>query len=275
VDDFDTQLDDDDDDDEQQHSVNYSLGEINDLLQTLASHQRIRHISTSTTLSEDELSVYSSIKTRLFNIISFLPPYIISKLDGQQFEELLVPKSILLFSKHVKGVLEEDQACRMARSAAAAVASIHTANSISNSKSINNSYSKSSISSSKAINPQVYQAGHRNSLGYSRQSSSLIPPNSASTPSRPYQPPQFNTAPVNRTLTANQPYSRPIPPSVSTAYQQGGMGMTRTLSRQSLPGPAIQSRYTHGNIPSTRSNSGTPVQPQGSLVPPPTANMIL
>jgi hypothetical protein len=115
------------------------LEEISDLLETLHSHQRIRNLPLaantrpiagqnpeSTTLagsptspSATEFDVYEMLKDQLTMIVSTLPPYLLSKLDGEKLGALCVSTNIHVESKDQKGCLEESEASATARRAAA------------------------------------------------------------------------------------------------------------------------------------------------------------
>ncbi|KAK2789667.1 hypothetical protein FQN52_006006 [Onygenales sp. PD_12] len=102
------------------------LEHISDLLRTLNSYRQIRNLATSgqpasgkqadeptaasdaTTPSSEELTVYETLKTSLSAMVATLPPYAVSKLDGDQLAELNISKKILLESADYPGTMEED-----------------------------------------------------------------------------------------------------------------------------------------------------------------------
>lgn len=114
------------------------LQEISELLETLASYQRIRNSSLTTnprtpvvqnsslaslagsplTPSSEEIDVYSMLKSQLTVMVSMLPPYAVAKLNGDQLEELNISRTILFDTKEYRGVLEEDQLSRLAKAPA-------------------------------------------------------------------------------------------------------------------------------------------------------------
>ncbi|KAH9828596.1 hypothetical protein Tdes44962_MAKER09257 [Teratosphaeria destructans] len=125
--------------------VGQVLREISELLETLASHQRIRNASLApanptsrTSLSpapqlaskigkpdepaEDETSTYHALRRELTYLILKLPPYAVAKLDGDQLAELGVNHMIPLEQTDIKGTLEEDQVARLAKYTAAQTA---------------------------------------------------------------------------------------------------------------------------------------------------------
>ena len=116
------------------------LQEISDLLETLDSHRRIRAatpamgsrplVGTSSQIpglasgpsspSTAEFDVYDTLKAQLTSIISNLPPYLLSKLDGDKLGALNISTKIQTEDKNRKGALEENEA--MKRPAATVVA---------------------------------------------------------------------------------------------------------------------------------------------------------
>ena len=130
--------------------VEQVLREVSELLETLASHQRIRnaslHSSTTATRtpispglaatshngkpdepSEQETATYHTLRRELAYLLLKLPPYAIAKLDGDQMADLGVKALIPYEVQDVRGAMEEDQVARQAKLAAMA-----TANSIAN-----------------------------------------------------------------------------------------------------------------------------------------------
>ncbi|KAK5135008.1 hypothetical protein LTR08_005668 [Meristemomyces frigidus] len=118
--------------------VEQVLREVAELLETLASHQRIRNstlpsltaasrtpISPAPLLAsrigkpdepaEDEISTYNALRRELGYLILKLPPYAVAKIDGDQLAELGVSRLIPFQSKDVKGTMEEDQVARLAK----------------------------------------------------------------------------------------------------------------------------------------------------------------
>ena len=126
--------------------VEQCLLEISELLETLASYQRIRNaslppstaasrtpISPAPTLAsqigkpddpaEDEMATYHKLRRELAYLLLQLPPYAVAKLNGDQFSELGVSKLITFAKQDTRGTMEEDQVARQARLAAMASAS--------------------------------------------------------------------------------------------------------------------------------------------------------
>ncbi|OCK99328.1 uncharacterized protein K441DRAFT_673645 [Cenococcum geophilum 1.58] len=122
--------------------TNEILKEISDMLETLASHQRIRNSSLATNSrtpviqnaslvslvgspsspSTAEIDTYNILKSQLSLMISSLPPFAIAKLNGEQLAELNISRNLLIETKDYRGVLEEDQVSRLAKAAALSAA---------------------------------------------------------------------------------------------------------------------------------------------------------
>ncbi|KAL1800181.1 hypothetical protein ACET3X_000523 [Alternaria dauci] len=120
---------------EEEKDTDEVLKEISELLETLASYQRIRNLSLTTnprtpvvqnaslatlagspsTPSSEEFDVYQILKSQLTLLISQLPPYAVAKLNGDQMDELNISRTILFDAKEYKGVLEEDQLSKLAK----------------------------------------------------------------------------------------------------------------------------------------------------------------
>ena len=116
------------------------LEEISDLLETLHSHQRIRNLTlagntrpvagqnpqststaaNSTSPSSAEFDVYDMLKDQLALIVATLPPYLLSKLDGEKMGALKISTQIQVESKDATGVLEESEGSAVAKRGAVA-----------------------------------------------------------------------------------------------------------------------------------------------------------
>ncbi|KAF2150870.1 hypothetical protein K461DRAFT_270257 [Myriangium duriaei CBS 260.36] len=247
------------------------LNEINELLRTLASHQRIRHsilpngtrggpsspsplrnsmMGTPTEPSEDETVTYQHLRDHLAGLVSRLPPYLVAKLNGAQVEDLAVSTTFLVEGRNDRGVMEEDQATRSARgAAAAAAAAASTSTSTTTRPSASSQFSQygrwgGGLSNNRpALTPQSQQAA-RNSISYGRSSSGL----GMSTPGQPnrqsYSQAGSYTAPVNR--TALQPnYGQ----SGSQQYYSQRAGYGQQSLGQSSPQPQSQARTGQYSAP--------------------------
>jgi hypothetical protein len=119
---------------------------ISELLETLNSYQRNRHLSlnsssrtagllstsdttslgTPTKPSEDEQATYEILKAQLTLMIATLPPYAVAKLDPDQLAELSISSKIEVQLNDYKGVMEEDEVASRAKVAAMSAASTST-----------------------------------------------------------------------------------------------------------------------------------------------------
>lgn len=105
------------------------LNDISDLLQTLSSYREIRHLSQPTAPvsqvnglsanreltdkpSDAEFSIYEMLKSSLSIMVADLPPYLVSKLSGDQLSELNLSKKVMLDQVDYSGTMEEDEYTR-------------------------------------------------------------------------------------------------------------------------------------------------------------------
>jgi hypothetical protein len=121
------------------------LRRISELLETLASHQRIRNaiipsttapsrtpISPAPTLAskigkpdapaEDEVNTYTKLRHEIAYLVMKLPPYAVAKLDGDQLADLGVSKLLPFEARDYRGSMEEDEVAKIAKRTAAATA---------------------------------------------------------------------------------------------------------------------------------------------------------
>lgn len=118
---------------------------ISELLETLASHQKIRNAIIPTTTStsrtpispaptlaskigkpdapaEDEINTYHKLRHEIAYLVMKLPPYAVAKLDGDQLSDLGVSKLLTFEARDYQGVMEEDEVAKIAKRTAAATA---------------------------------------------------------------------------------------------------------------------------------------------------------
>jgi hypothetical protein len=226
--------------------TNEILQEISELLETLASHQRIRNSSLATnprtpviqnsslatlagspsTPSTEEIDVYQMLKSQLTLMISQLPPYAVAKLNGDQLEELNISRTIIIETEDNKGLLEEDQSSRRSAVPAAAAAP-SLARMGSSGTSTHAQYASSSVQYGRATpsihsavrpaqTPQTYypqqQSVHRSpSVHYPRTAG---PVQAFQTPAGAFNsnlPRQTYTAPQYAQPTSRAGYAQPTP----------------------------------------------------------------
>lgn len=204
-----------------------------ELLETLSSFQRKRHMSlnssnrptgllagpdtvsvgTPTKPTDSEQNTYEIIRAQLKIMIESLPPYYVAKLNGDQLADLNISTKIEIQTNNCKGTLEEDDSSR----------------------------AKTSTGLARAQPPSLH---HRNSASalYGNQYSTPQPPNAtphqyygggASTPVRPN--PNLQRAPS----TAQMPY-QPQRPAAAQPYRPHAYGTPNY--QQQAPRP-IQHQY--------------------------------
>ncbi|TVY57589.1 hypothetical protein LCER1_G001690 [Lachnellula cervina] len=116
----------------EEKSVNEILEGISELLETLSSFQRKRHMSlnpsnrpagllsapdtstlgTPTKPTDSEQNTYEIIRAQLKMMIQSLPPYAVAKLNGDQLADLNISTKIEVHLDDYRGVLEEDEQAR-------------------------------------------------------------------------------------------------------------------------------------------------------------------
>lgn len=121
--------------DEQDKEVDEILEEVSDLIETLASYQRIRNLTLPNSQnrqssdpingdmlanagpqpSEEEQATYLMLKAQLALIIKTLPPYAVAKLNGDQLDDLLISTKIMVRTDQYSGTMDEDEASAQAR----------------------------------------------------------------------------------------------------------------------------------------------------------------
>ncbi|KAK8156691.1 hypothetical protein BKA80DRAFT_257248 [Phyllosticta citrichinensis] len=125
----------------QDREVEEVLNDINELLETLHSYQRIRYSTLApssrtpaaqdsvrpSTPSSEEMDVYNLLKSQLALMVSSLPPHAIAKLNGDQLDDLNISKKLVIKTKDYRGVLEEDQVSKLAKSAAIGAGTVNPA----------------------------------------------------------------------------------------------------------------------------------------------------
>jgi hypothetical protein len=121
------------------------LRRISELLETLASYQRIRNASIPSTApasrtpispaptlaskigkpdapAEDEVNTYTKLRHEIAYLVMKLPPYAVAKLDGDQLADLGVSKLLPFEARDYQGSMEEDEVAKIAKRTAAATA---------------------------------------------------------------------------------------------------------------------------------------------------------
>lgn len=249
------------------------LHEISELLETLASHQRIRNSSLATNPrtpviqnsslaslagspsapSTDEIDVYQMLKSQLTLMISQLPPYAVAKLNGDQLEELNINRTLVVENRATRGVLEDDQSSGFAKAPVAAPAATPTLNRmVSSGSGAHSQYSSGApqygrstpsmhtsarpVHSGQSYYPQQQSVARSPSIHYQRSSSG----------SQVYQTPASSYATPRPSFSASQSYGQQTP---RTSYAQNATGQYFS-QRSSQPGnyAGSQSQY-YGSTP--------------------------
>ncbi|KAM7204287.1 hypothetical protein V8F20_003700 [Naviculisporaceae sp. PSN 640] len=205
------------------------LEEVSDLIETLSSYQRNRHLTLPTSQdrfsadpvngdmlrngslahqpSEEEMLTYQTLKSHLSLIIQTLPPYAVARLNSDKLEELNVSTKIEIRTDEYKGLMEEDEPARLARQAAAA----QTAASANQRQA----HRAPSVSAASPFTPQQYpgqfapaprpianaqhfpQTPVRPQPGFPQRPPSSVPIPQPHHPVQPRQPPQTQYRPQN------------------------------------------------------------------------------
>lgn len=121
--------------DEGEKEADEILDEVSDMIETLASYQRIRNLTLPSSQnrqssdpvtgdmlatagpqpSEEEHATYQTLKAQLALIIKTLPPYAVAKLNGDQLDDLLISTKVQVQTDQYRGVMEEDDVGLQAR----------------------------------------------------------------------------------------------------------------------------------------------------------------
>ncbi|KAF3047550.1 hypothetical protein E8E12_010279 [Didymella heteroderae] len=257
---------------EHDKDIDEILKDVSELIETLASHQRIRNSSLTTnprtpvvqnsslaqlvgspsTPSSDEVDVYQILKSQLTLMISQLPPYAVAKLNGDQLEELNISRTILFDTKEYKGVMEEDQLSRLAKTpAVAAVPPPTLTRASSSSQSLYPAGSAQYARPSSSARPvQAAPAYH------SQRSSSIQYQRSPSGPAQGFQASAGSFAPSSR-----QGYAATPSHNLQTP-RPGGQYYQQRPSQSGSYGGAASSQFYQGTPQTQGQNRYTAQQPQ-------------
>ncbi|ORY12681.1 hypothetical protein BCR34DRAFT_563209 [Clohesyomyces aquaticus] len=269
-------------------STDEILEEISELLEILASHQRIRNSSLATnprtpviqnsslaslagspsTPSEEEIDIYQMLKSQLTLMISQLPPYAVAKLNGDQLEELNISRTILIETTDHKGVLEEDHASRMAKAAAlSAAAGLPALSRMASSGATTSHFPASATQYARPSSsvhapaprpvqtPQSYypqqQSAHRSpSVHYQRSSTG---------PTQSYQTPGSYASTARPSYPATQGYGQQTPRTSYTQATPGQYYSQRPAATPASYGGVTNSQF-YQSTPQTQSQSRYPPQ---------------
>lgn len=260
--------------------VDQVLRELGELLETVNSYRQIRNMDTRidskelpdtgtpNSPSSAERLIYETLKSSLAAIISNLPPYVVSKLDGNQLANLNISQKILVETPVYSGTMEEDDFSLLQRRLAAAApqATPSRAGSFSNSPAYNQRMFPPSGRSQQSAVPQSYYNA--------RQPSTSIPYTPGGTPQQGFTGPRPQASPSQRAsnLPGYQPggqyAQRPTPNGYGSYSGQQGSPPTQG----SPPRPYAQ-RPVQPGFPSnpqySAARSASPQKPAGYSTPQP------
>lgn len=284
---------------EEEKGTDEVLQEISELLETLASHQRIRNLSLTTnprtsvvqnsalaslagspsTPSSEEFDVYQILKSQLTFLISQLPPYAVAKLNGDQLEDLNISRTILFETQEYKGVLEEDTLSRLAKTAPAPASTPATlartgSGSHAHYPAGSNQYGRSvsNVHQSAARTAQPSQSYYPQQQSLHR-SSSMLSQRSPSGPSHSYQSGGASYAPSARSYSNAQAYGQQTPRPTYGQTSSGQYYPQRSAQPGSYGG-ATASQY-HASTPQTQPQNRYTAQPAQNGYMPRTQNSAL
>ena len=261
------------------------LRDVSELLETLSSYQKVRNLDISASGNQDassdqddanapsaaERSVYDTLKSSLSALISTLPPYAVSKLDGDQLAELNISQKVLIENQDYHGTMEKDdftlQQERIAAMAPAVGSSSHrtsTPNVASAGRPrAYQGYNRSYVPAQGFPTPQAYYGARQPSTpGSSFTPGQFAGPRPAATPSqRPGYLPQYTQA----TPTLAQ-FQRPGQTGYSPYAAQQGPPTPAAAAQASpqpyAPRPASQPQPGVYNAPYAAARSSTSPQKQ-------------
>jgi hypothetical protein len=233
------------------------LTEISELLETLSSYQRIRHLDStpraalegpkvapaSASPSAAEYDTYEMLRSQLALLIDSLPPFAIAKLNGDQLEALNVGTRLVVENYDYPGTMEPDEQTLQRRRAAAAAVAAASRTTVApggrpgtyQTPSATTSYNRGAYSTSSARQP--YQQPPRPAYG------------ATSTPTQTYQ-----TARPPSSSSQRPSYPQQYPPTTAPAYSQ-------VPNVQQFQRPMQNGYGSYNGTPSQPSYAQRPTQP--------------
>jgi hypothetical protein len=208
------------------------LTEISELLETLSSYQRIRHLdptaapegpktaTASASPSAAEYDTYEMLRSQLALLVDSLPPFAIAKLNGDQLEALNVGARLVVENYDYPGTMELDEQTLQKRRATAAAAAAASRTTVApggrpgtyQTPSAATGYNRGAYSTNSARQP--YQQPSRPPYGITSTPAQTYqtarpPPSSSQRPNYPqqYQP---TTTPAYSQVPNVQQFQRPM-----------------------------------------------------------------
>lgn len=257
--------------------VEETLQEISDMIETLASYQRNRHLtlptsqsrsatdpakadtngSLATEPSEEEQATYQMLKDQLTIIIASLPPYAVARLNSDRLQSLNVSTKIAVKSDVYKGVMEEDEASARLRHQQQQVA-----------QAAQGQRQPQRAPSFHSAAP--YQSGQSYSRQFQMQNQTPVPvPNYQQSPNRAQPPPSYQrqvSAPMAG-ITPQQHRSAAVPFNRPTHWT--GQQSMQPLRGYGTPGamPSYQNTPTQARAASSYQPQAVPSGTPGRLPP--------
>ncbi|KAM0131467.1 hypothetical protein ACHAP3_006828 [Botrytis cinerea] len=256
----------------EEKDVEEVLQGISELLETLNSYQRNRHVSLNATgrpissfgtsettfmgtpskPSDSEVTTYEILKSQLALMVAMLPPYAVAKLNSDQLAELSISTKIEVQLSDQKGVMEEDEIAARAKVAAMSAASNTRP---TTSSSLHRSSSSAALYGNQYSSPRPAPAP--TGQHYATAQTPIRPP-----PSNLQRPPA--TAPVPTSYAQRAPsapsYRPAAYPGPAYSHQFRTPGPTAPQYAQA----SSQQQQYHHNTPTT-SYTRPPTQPYQSI----------
>lgn len=212
-----------------------TLDEISELIEGISSYQRARHessapnartpaynstnsvdIGTPSDPSPAEREMYEAAKAKLSDLVSELPPYVLSKLHGDQLGLLRVSTKIVTEGKNQKGTMEEDELSAKSKAAlrsAAPAVTTQTPNAHTSAHP-----RTSHVTPAQAPSQQYSRTPYNATSTFHRRSSDV--PNSyvaGQYGARP-TPAPYQAAAIRAAYSAHQPYASHRPSAYADRY---------------------------------------------------------
>lgn len=282
---------------EEEKAVDDTLQDISDLIETLSSYQRNRHLTLPTSQnrssadpakadmlngplaqepSDEERETYQMLKDQLAIIIQTLPPYAVARLNSDKLEELNVSTKIEVRGEIYRGVMEEDEtSARVRQQQQTAVQAAQTPRQAQRAPSFHSA--------------TPYQTGQQFNRQYpvqNQQTPVPVPNQYQQSPVRPQGPPSYQRQ-VSAPMPGMQPQQQHRPPPGQPFARPSGWNSSQPMQpvrSYGTPGavsqyqgspsqPRMSSAYQPQAQPGTPSRfpqgygTYTPQQPQPNMAP--------
>ncbi|KAN0101857.1 hypothetical protein V8E51_012367 [Hyaloscypha variabilis] len=276
----------------EEKDVEEILEGISELLETLNSYQRIRHMSlnassrpagllsapdttsvgTPTKPSEPEQATYEMLKSQLTLMIASLPPYAVAKLDPDRLADLSISTKIEVHLSDQKGVMEEDEVAARAKVAAMSAASNSRAAPAANLHRSNSALYGNQYTPSRSGPPVAHNQFYGSAQTPVRPPSNPMqrPPNTAPVPYQPQRP--AAGAPYRPTNYGTPAYPHQAPRPAQQPYAPSQQQYLQTPSNPYMRPLGQNYQHIPQSAPQTAMNGRYPGQQAYSHQGPPTPN---